>query len=206
MEERKITSGQENMGIAQRQEQRAGSEKEEYAIVLDFLPNGYPFDERPMFKKSAIAQAVGKNSLALLELVPKQEIFLQPHEEVYIGDGKRDKIHHIVGRMRFENLTASAVKELEFIVIEHIKAREKDFVEFFNTSGPLTTRMHKLELLPGLGKKKMWEIIEARETEPIKSFSDLKGRIHLMPDPVKLISKRIMKEMTGNEKHMLFVQ
>ena len=180
--------------------------QEEYAIVLDFLPNGYPFDARPMFRKTSVVQAVGKITLALLELVPKKDIFLQPHDEVYIGDGKRDKIHHIVGRIKFENLTASACKELEFIVIEYVKKEEAKFVNFFNTSEPLTTRMHRLELLSGLGKKKMWEIVEERQVKPFKSFEDLRKRIPLMPDPVKLIAKRIMAELTGKEKHYLFVQ
>ena len=51
--------------------------KEEYAIVLDFLPNGYSNDDRPMFKKTPIVQAIGKNNFTLLELVPKKDIFLQ---------------------------------------------------------------------------------------------------------------------------------
>ncbi|MCX6710565.1 MAG: DUF655 domain-containing protein, partial [Candidatus Woesearchaeota archaeon] len=119
---------------------------------------------------------------------------------------KRDKIHHIVGRIKFENLTASAYKELEFIVIEYVKKEEAKFVNFFNTSEPLTTRMHRLELLSGLGKKKMWEIVEERQVKPFKSFEDLRKRIPLMPDPVKLIAKRIMAELTGKEKHYLFVQ
>ena len=72
--------------------------KEEEAIVLDFLQHGYPFDNRPMHLKTPIAQAVGKNNFTLLELVPRKGIFLQPYEEVYIGDAKRDKIHHINGK------------------------------------------------------------------------------------------------------------
>jgi len=199
MQEDKITAGTGNPPQMQRRQ-------EEYAIVLDFLLNGYPFDARPMFRKTPIVQAVGKITLALLELVPKKDIFLQPHDEVYIGDGKRDKIHHIVGRIKFENLTASAYKELEFIVIEYVKKEEAKFVNFFNTSEPLTTRMHRLELLSGLGKKKMWEIVEERQVKPFKSFEDLRKRIPLMPDPVKLIAKRIMAELAGKEKHYLFVQ
>ena len=69
--------------------------KEETAVVLDFLPNGYPSDTRPMHMKTPIAQAIGKEHFTLLELVPKKGIFLQPYEEVYIGEGKREKIHHI---------------------------------------------------------------------------------------------------------------
>jgi len=185
-------------------ERKPGEAKEEYAVILDFLPNGYPYDERPMFKKSPIAQAVGKDKFTLLELVPKKDIFLQPLEDVYIGDGKRDKIHHIIGRLKFDTLTTTARKELEYVISDFVKKKESYFVGFFNTSGPLTMRMHKLELLPGLGKKKMWEIVEQRETEPFKSFADFKKRIPLMPDPIKLISKRVINELSGKEKHLLF--
>ena len=50
--------------------------REETAIVLDFLPNGYSHDERPMYMKTPIAQAVGKEHFVLLELVPKKNIHL----------------------------------------------------------------------------------------------------------------------------------
>jgi putative nucleotide binding protein len=66
--------------------------------------------------------------------------------------------------------------------------------------------MHQLELLPGLGKKHMWEIIEARREDPFKSFADLKARVKLMPDPEKLVAKRILQELEGMEKHYIFVE
>ncbi|MBI2101279.1 DUF655 domain-containing protein [Candidatus Woesearchaeota archaeon] len=180
--------------------------KEETAIVLDFLPNGYHYDERPMYMKTPIAQAIGKEYFVLLELVPKKGIHLQPFEEVYIGDGKRDKIHHIVGKMSVAKLTATAKSELDFVIKDIIKKNEKKFIEFFNRAQPLSTRMHQLELLPGLGKKHMWQIIEARRDKPFEDFSDLKNRVKLMPDPEKTIIKRILQELEGSEKHRIFVE
>ncbi len=182
------------------------STKEETAVVLDFLPNGYPFDKRPMHKKTAIVQAIGKSHFTLLELVPKKGIFVQPYEEVYIGDGKREKVHHILGKLPIDKLTATARTELEFVIKDSVKANEKQFVEFFNTAQPLTTRMHQLELLPGLGKKHMWEIIESRKDKPFENFADIKKRVKLMPDPQKTVVRRIMKEINGEEKHRLFVE
>ena len=179
--------------------------KEETAIVLDFLPNGYPFDDRPMHMKTAIAQAIGKERFVLLELVPKKGIHLQPYEEVYIGEGKRDKIHHIIGRLNTDKLTHTAKAELNLIIDEIVKKNEKRFVEFFNKAQPLTTRMHQLELLPGLGKKHMWEILEARKEKDFESFVDIKKRVKLMPDPEKAVIKRIQMELEGTEKHKLFV-
>jgi putative nucleotide binding protein len=180
--------------------------KEEKAIVLDFLPNGYPFDNRPSHLKNSIAQAVGKQRFVLLELVPKKDIYLQPHEEVYIGEGKRDKIHHIIGKIPMEKLTETAKSELSFVIKEALKNNQKQFVDFFNNAQPLSTRMHQLELLPGLGKKHMWEILDARREEPFKDFSDLKKRVKLMPDPEKIIMKRIIRELEGKEKHNIFVE
>lgn len=179
--------------------------KEEQAVVLDFLPNGYPFDNRPMYRKTAIAQAIGKKHFVLLELVPKKDIFLQPYEEVYIGEGKREKIHHIIGKLPIEKLTQTAKAELEFVVKDLIKKNLDIFLEFFNKAQPLTTRMHQLELLPGLGKKHMWEILDARKEKPFESFDDIKKRVRLMPNPEKIVIKRILAELSGKEKHRLFV-
>ena len=179
--------------------------KEEWGIVLDFLPNGYPFDKRPSHIKTPIVQAIGKERFVLLELVPKKGVILQPHEEVYIGEGKRDKIHHIVGKLEFDKLTSTARSELKYIAKELIAKDQTRFVEFFNKAPPLSTRMHSLELLPGLGKKRMWEIIEERRVEPFKDFADLKKRVKLMPDPSTIILKRVLKELEGKEKHYFFV-
>ena len=180
--------------------------KEEHALVLDFLQNGYAFDPRPSHQKTPIVQAIGKRYFTLLELVPKKDIVLQPHEEVYIGDGKRDKIHHIKGRLPFDRLTVTARSEVGPMIDDLVRKDEAYFVTFFNKAQPLTTRMHQLELLPGLGKKHMWEIIEARKEKPFENFLDIRKRVKIMPDPAAIVVKRILSEMEGLEKHRVFVR
>ena len=81
---------------------------------------------------------------------------------------------------------------------------EARFVDFFNKAQPLTTRMHQLELLPGLGKKHMWEVIEARKEQLFTSFADIRKRVKLMPDPKVIVVKRILAELAGKEKHRIF--
>ena len=180
--------------------------KEEVAIVLDFLPHGYPFDSRPMHQKTAIAQAMGKKFFTLLELVPKKGEFLQPHEEVYIGDGKRDKIHHIVGKVPLSKLTQTAKMELDFVIEKMVDKNEEKFIAFFNKAGPINMRVHQLELLPGIGKKHTLMILEGREESPFESFEDLKKRVKLVPDPKKTIVRRIYAELDDGDKHKLFVR
>lgn len=177
--------------------------REENAIVLDFLPNGYAFDDGGL--KTPIAQALGKNHLSVLELIPKKGIFLQPHEEVYIGEGKRDDIHHIKGRIEVDKLTSTAHSELQHAVEKIVNEDEKRFIEFFNKAQPLSMRMHQLELLPGLGKKHMWEILEALKEKLFEDFDDLKTRVKLLPDPRTVVIKRILSELEGKEKYRIFV-
>lgn len=198
---RKVLTEQLNQMESAREE----STKEEKTIILDFLPNGYPFDERPMYMKTPVAQALGKEHFILLELVPKKGIHLNLYEEVYIGEGKRDKVHHIVGKIPMSKLTRTARLELEFVVKDIVEKNEKKFIDFFNNARPLSTRMHQIELLPGVGKKHMWEIINSREEKPFESFDDIKKRVKLIPDPGKLIIRRILQELEGEEKHRLFV-
>ena len=174
--------------------------KEEYAIVLEYLPNGYPLEKRMM----PIAQAVGEQNLTLLELVPRRGETLTIGERVYIGEGKRDKVYYILGRLKREKLTESAKSQLQEVVLKIVKENEARFVNFFNTADAINKRLHQIELLPGLGKKHMQEILKQREEKPFESFAEMKKRVQNLPDPTKAVEKRIMEELTEMERYNLF--
>lgn len=174
--------------------------KEEKAIILDFLPNGYPLEG----KMIPIAQAIGTTYFILLQLVPRKGINLQLKEEVYIGPGKRDKISYILGRLPKEKLTENSKIELEEFIQGIVEKQEQKFVDFFNKAEPINTRLHQLELLPGFGKKHMQAIIEEREKEPFTSFENIKKRIKNIPDPKKVIEKRFVEELESRSKYRLF--
>jgi len=177
-------------------------EKEEFAIILDYLPNGYPLEKRMM----PVAQAIGKKELVLLELVPRRGISLDIGEEVYIGEGKRDKVYYILGRLHREKLTEPAKNQLQEFIKKIVEEREKEFVDFFNKSEAINKRLHQIELLPGFGKRHMQEILKQREEKPFESFEDMKKRIQNLPDPEKAIQKRILAELTNIERQNLFVK
>ncbi len=175
--------------------------KDEYVIVLDFLPHGKPGDRRA----EPLAQTIGERYFNLLEVVIKDGIFVKPKDKLYIGEGKRDQVKYIRGKITYKDLTSYAKDILEEVLEEIIGKEEKRFVDFFNRSGPLTTRVHSLELLPGIGKKHMWNIISERKKKPFESFKEIQDRIQMMPDPKKIIIKRILEELEGKDKHRLFV-
>jgi putative nucleotide binding protein len=108
-----------------------------------------------------------------------------------------------MGRIGYNDLTANAKAEVLSVLEELIGNQEQRFVAFFNNSQAITPRMHALELLPGIGKKSMWQIINAREKKTFSNFKDLQDRTSI-GDPIKVIAKRILDELTGGEKYRIF--
>jgi putative nucleotide binding protein len=177
-------------------------DKEDNAIILDYLPYGYPMGGKML----PVAQAIGEKTLVLLELVPRRGITLEAGEKVYIGQDKRDKIYYISGRLPREKLTETAKIQLQAFVEKVVAEQEKKFIDFFNKASPMNTRLHQLELLPGFGKKHTGDIIKAREEKPFESFEDIKTRVTNIPDPRKAIEKRILEELMERQRFNLFVK
>jgi putative nucleotide binding protein len=181
---------------------------EEYAYVLDFLPHGRPgvrISGRTGYRAGALVQLIGEEFFTLLEALAKEGIMLKPHDHVYVGKDTREEITYIIGRVSYDELTAAAKAELPSVISRIVLNREKWFVNFFNTARAVTPRMHALELLPGIGKKYMWQVINERERKPFESFEDLQKRTEL-PNPVKLITKRVLEELAGESKYRLFTR
>lgn len=176
-------------------------QKEEYAIVLDYLPYGYPLENKML----PIAQAIGLRNLTLLQLIPRRGLTFNLGEEVYIGDGKREKVLYILGRLPREKLTETAKIQLNNVIERVVRENESVFVEFFNKSQAMNTRLHQLELLPGLGKKHMKAILDEREKKLFESFSEIHTRVDGLPDPKKVIEKRIIEELMEIQRHNLFI-
>ncbi|MCD6229401.1 MAG: DUF655 domain-containing protein [Candidatus Diapherotrites archaeon] len=175
---------------------------EEYAIVIDYMPEGRPLD----YKHEPVVQAVGTEYFTTLELIPKKDIKLTINEQIYIGKDEREKIQYIKGRINYDQLTNNAKSELPVILKKLVLEQEDKFVDFMNKSGSLTLRKHQLELIPGVGKKHMLQILNEREKKPFKDFKDIMERISLMPDPQKIFPDRIIEELMGNTKYHLFTR
>lgn len=179
---------------------------EDYARILDYLPQGLP-DEK-MFKREPVAFALGEDQFKLFELVPKQGVAMNTGDRVYIGKDLdlRQEILHVKKRISFNELTNAAQSELPFVIMQIIKAHEQRFVQFFNEAQAITTRFHMLELLPGLGKKTMWSIIEERKKGPFKDLADISARVPLAHQIEKHVAQRIEAELQNpEEKYRLFV-
>ena len=176
---------------------------EEYAYILDYLPQGLSFKD-----KDPICYAIGDSEFKLFELVPKQNAQITIDDRVYIGKDPnlRTEIDHVKKRVGYSELTGTASKELDFIVKDIVLRDQEKFIKFYNEAGPLSIKKHALEELPGLGKKTVGDIINARKEGAFKDFDDLKTRVPILKDPAKLIADRIVLEISDRERrHYIFI-
>ena len=180
---------------------------EEYVYILDYLPEGRA--DAPMHKRTPVVYGLGEKQFTVLELVPKNNAQISIGDRIYVGKDarKRDKIKKIKGRITYTELTSTAHGELPYVIYDVVKNRESYFIQFFNNAPAISTRYHVLELLPGLGKKMMHDILDERRKQPFTSFKDMVDRIDFLRDPAKLVSKRVELELTDpDQKYRLFTR
>jgi putative nucleotide binding protein len=189
----------------------------ENAIILDVLPSGAPFTlsqnaDSQLKRRNVRAVRGGYISMPLVFGLSKTRLFLlvavaSPDHGFKTGgeiDLAEKKKIAAWARINYDDLSSAARSELDSALEKLIEGDESRFTDFFNRASPITTRMHSLELIPGIGKKHMWEIIESRR-KPFKSLAEIKERLPLIADPKKGIKERILKELKGDEKYYLFV-
>ncbi|WP_330632191.1 DUF655 domain-containing protein [Halocatena halophila] len=160
-------------------------------VVLDYLPHGRPDDDRPQYKKPALAQVLGVDAFELYECVLSEEA------SISIGD-VIDRDGEQIDRCRaidYDDLTSSASSEIEYAIETIIDEDEKRFVNYYNDAQPITLRLHQLNLLPGIGKKLRNTILEERKRAPFEDFDDLEDRVSGLHNPRATLIERIHEEL-----------
>lgn len=181
----------------------ADKKYEEFAYVLDYMPRGKSVVIKG--REGPMVHAIGEDRLTLLELLGMENQNFEMGEKVKIGKEGREKIVSVLGKLTFEELSPEAKASLPMVVESLVKANETKYVAIFNDLQPLTPRLHGLELIPGIGKTFMKEIVEMREKQPFTSFDDIQKRVGLR-EPAKMIAKRIVEELEGDSRVNLFIK
>jgi putative nucleotide binding protein len=178
---------------------------ENYAYILDYLPTGRQTERG--FHKEPLALAIGEDELKLFELVPRPGAKIAAGERVPLVavGGAPPPIDHVRRRVGADELTVAARTELPNALEAIVKANSARYLRFFNEAPAVSRRFHLLELLPGIGKKTMQQIVDERRRAPFQSFAEIESRLHLK-NPERLIVGRIEQELSGVEdKYRLFV-
>ncbi|MFB6109092.1 MAG: DUF655 domain-containing protein [Haloplanus sp.] len=178
-----------------------------HAVVLDYLPHGRPGDDRPQYKKSPLAYALGEADFRLLELTVADEADVSIGDRVVVDPTDARDAVESVRDVTYDDLSNAAHSELEYVVEEIVDANERRFVDFFNDAQPITLRLHQLNLLPGIGKKLRNNVLDERKRGPFESFDDLEERISGLHDPKGVLVDRIMEELRDEDlKYRTFVR
>jgi len=177
-----------------------------YAVVLDYFPHGRSDDNRPQYQKEPLAYALTEESFDLLALTLTDEADINIVDRVAVDPADETAIA-TVQEIEFDELSSSAVSELEYAIEAIIDDDERRFVDFYNEAQPITLRLHQLNLLPGIGKKLRNKILDERKRGPFESFEDLSERIGGLHSPKEVIIERILEELRDEDlKYKIFVR
>lgn len=182
------------------------AESTTHAVVLDYFPHGRSDDNRPQYQKEPLAYALTEDSFDLLELTLTDEADINIVDWVAVDPADEEAIASMTD-VEFDELSNSAVSELEYAIEAIIDNDEGRFVDFYNEAQPITLRLHQLNLLPGIGKKLRNKIIDTRKRGPFESFEDLSERVGGLHRPKEVLIERILEELRDDElKYKIFVR
>ena len=172
-------------------------------IVLDFYPQGKSFSKKRPEDYNPLSIILTIDKFQLIEVYYKKRVSLDIYEKIKLHKNLNDIIS--IKPTNYSKLSVNATERTPEIITNIVSNNEDLFVNFFNIARPITTQLHQLRLLPGIGQKRMWIIIESRDKKVFVSFDDIKKRTNLS-DPQNLIIQRILLEITSDQKYYLFVK
>jgi len=164
-------------------------------IILDILLHGHPEENKPSWSKTPIAQVLTLPDFVLYEVKCNKDSEIKVQEKnIYEEYLKQNKLREVLKKIDYKDLTSTSKALIQPILESEVLNFEEEFINFFNNSTSITPRMHSLKLLPGIGQKHMWEIIEARNRQKFTNFKDISDRTS-MSHPAKQVALRIIKEL-----------
>ncbi len=171
--------------------------KDEWAIVLDYLPRGHPMQPR----SHPVAQIIGTENFNLLEVIPRDGKTLKSMDKVYIGEGKREQIKSIVGKIPLNKLTTTARFNFLSTVNKILMSNETKFISILNNMEPISLRSHSLDYL-GLSHNQREKFITERNISKYRNFKDIVFRAKI--DIVPYIIKHLLLEINQESKYYFF--
>jgi putative nucleotide binding protein len=175
------------------------------AVAVDFLPRGSPSDDRPQYERSPVAHALGEAEFRLVEIALTDDAGVNIGDRVAIdppGEAVKD-----LRDIEYGELSSAAESEIEHAIDRIIDGDTGRFVDFYNDAQPITTRLHVLNLLPGIGKKLRNNVLDERKRKPFESFEDVEERVSGLHSPREVLVERIVEELREEDlKYRVFAR
>lgn len=182
------------------------SEHEPNGIVIeiyeDFLPAGVKSGDS-FRKRYQVITVVGTEKFSILRCYLKNQL-----NTVAMGDNidleEMKNNFQLVKKLKASEWSTTLKSEIEDAISKIVQSDEVKYVDFFNNAHLITTKLHQLKLLPGVGEKRLVQVLKIRDQQPFISYDDIQERLSL--DPVELITKRIIEELETEQKYILFTK
>ncbi len=190
-------------GRKDNKKQRTRFDDEGEGIIIDFFPQGKSLSRKREEDYNPLAVVVTTNGFRFFDviLVKNTKCSLRDTLEITFSNRKILQLNQI----QYDQLSSSSLKIIPEIIKQVVVKTESHYVAFLNQAHPLTTRMHQLQLLPGVGQKRMWTILEARKKALFGNFEDFTKRTGIS-DPSSLFSNRIIAELEEPPKYRIFTK
>ncbi|MFW9780420.1 MAG: DUF655 domain-containing protein [Candidatus Heimdallarchaeota archaeon] len=172
-------------------------------VIIDFYPHGKSLSRDRVEDDNPLAVVITNRWFQFFDVVVTSNLRLKVSDHLILTT-KNKKIIYFQ-EMPFKQLSNSALAVLPKILYNIVSGSEPRFISFFNKAQPLTTQMHQLQLLPGIGQKRMWAILGARKNNSFTSFADFTNRTGIS-DPVSILVGRIFAELENKPKYRLFTK
>lgn len=182
-------------------------EDSDAAVVLDYLPHGRADDDRPQYRTNPVAYALDADRFRLLAVEFEDDVGLSIGDALAVDPPAEGATR--LREVEYGELSGGAQSELGYVVEDLVTDEQADrFVEFYQEAGPITLRLHQLDLLPGIGETLRNAITDAREREPFADFEDVEERVDGLHDPAGKVVERIMAELRepDQQKYHLFAR
>lgn len=178
---------------------------EESAIVIEVISPDRN-RRRDRYKDAAILQVLGTSWFTLLEVIPEDDNTISLQDTITLSKEDREQVKTIIGRLKYENLTPIAERQLPLALDNILENQENRFLGFLNKASSISLRLHSLHLLKGIGPKSLEIILQERKILPFISLEDFEERTKVK-DIRNLIKQRIIEEVTAEDmKHRLFTR
>ncbi|OLS25455.1 MAG: hypothetical protein HeimC3_14420 [Candidatus Heimdallarchaeota archaeon LC_3] len=173
-----------------------------FGIIFDF---GQEFLTESSYRKEFnVIHVIGEDHYSLLKIFLKHQLMGKVIGDRIDLEANKSSFHRI-RRISLKQIPRGSEYPLEEQLTKIVTDQENSkFIKFFNEAKPITIKLHQLKLLPGVGQKRMWTIIESRKQKKYDSYKDIEKRAGFSPIPV--LVKRIFEELSGEEQHVLFVK
>jgi putative nucleotide binding protein len=173
------------------------------AFVLDYYPQGKSLSQKNSQSFNPLIVVITSNKFQFFDVILNKGRKIEVGELIDVSQKGLER--SVMKEIGYNELSDSAVDFLPEAIKKIVKKSESRFVNFLNSAQPVTTQMHRLQLLPGIGNKRLWQILEARKKTKFLDFNDFTVRTGIS-DPLGLFVNRILQEIKGTERYHIFTQ